>query len=60
MCSLVQLVDNKTLKIHEFPTLKFNNKSKENVLELARNLKIQHVISLFYIAESPCFLKKRR
>lgn len=40
MSSLVQLIDNKTLRVHEFPTLKFNNKFRETVQELAKNLKI--------------------
>lgn len=31
MCGLVQLVDNKTVRVYEFPTLKFSIKFREMV-----------------------------
>ena len=60
MCSLVQLIDNKTVRIHEFPTLKFSIKFREYVQELAKKLKIQNVTYPFISEKSPCILKKRR
>jgi hypothetical protein len=44
MCSLVEMAGDQWLRVKEFPTLKFSNKNREMVQELARNLKIQHVI----------------
>jgi hypothetical protein len=43
MCSLVDLIADKWIRVKEFPTLKFSNKFRELVQELARNLKIQNV-----------------
>lgn len=46
MCSLVQLIDNKTIRIHEYPTLKFQTKYREMVNEFGKVLRNQNVIFL--------------
>lgn len=43
MCSLVEMAGDQWVRVKEFPTLNFNNKNREMVQELARNLKIQNV-----------------
>lgn len=43
MCSLVEVIGEQWIRVKEFPTLKFSNKYRELVQELARNLKIQNV-----------------
>ncbi len=58
MCNFVQLVDNKTIRVHEFPTLKFNIKFRELVQVLAKNLTIQNVFLSLFQRKVQVFEKK--
>lgn len=55
MCTLVQLISNKTVRIHDFPSLKFPHKYKDLVNELVRNLKTQNVKIRIIKEESQSF-----
>jgi hypothetical protein len=48
MCNLVELIDNKTVRIHEFPTVKIANQHKINVEELSKILKQKNVTLIIY------------
>ena len=47
MCNLVEIINHKTVKIIEYPTLKINSHYRSVIEELYKNFKQNNVILLY-------------